>query len=183
MKYIDLMVQEHVLIKRMLKVVRAYCQRIIDGKKTDYSDFLLIADFIRNYADLHHHGKEEKMLFKAMVEELGPLADKVITRGMLVEHDLGRFYASEMVAAAELLTGRQADARLDLVANAMAYVNLLHRHIDKEDNAVFKFAAGNLQADTHARLAGECDRYEEAAEKAGVQSRYLNLLEDLESRV
>jgi len=57
---INLMVDEHKFIKRMLEVIRKACIGIMNGKDIDYADFEKMIDFIRNYADNHHHGKEEK---------------------------------------------------------------------------------------------------------------------------
>lgn len=71
MNAVDLMVEEHAYIKRMLKVVRKVCFESLENHKVNYDDFYLIIDFIRNYADCHHHKKEENFLFNKMVENLG----------------------------------------------------------------------------------------------------------------
>ena len=55
MDSIALMVEEHKNIKRMLKVIRKYCYRILKGMEIEYEDFYRIIDFIKNYADAHHH--------------------------------------------------------------------------------------------------------------------------------
>lgn len=65
MNCIELMVDEHKNIKRMLEVIRKYCSRILNGENVDYDDFYKIIEFVRNYADKHHHGKEETMLFNS----------------------------------------------------------------------------------------------------------------------
>ena len=87
---IVIMEEEHSNINRALAVVRNICLGLMDGRDVPDADFRQIIDFIRGYADKHHHGKEEKFLFPAMVEKMGPVADKLVTNGMLVEHDLGR---------------------------------------------------------------------------------------------
>jgi hemerythrin-like domain-containing protein len=74
----------------MLIVVRKACYGILKGGDICYADFDRMIDFIRNYADAHHHGKEEKLLFNKMTEHLGEAGKKLITYGMLVEHDSGR---------------------------------------------------------------------------------------------
>ena len=58
MNSFEIMIDEHNRIKEMLEVIKAYCLRILRGEEVDYEDFFLIIDFIRNYADKHHHGKE-----------------------------------------------------------------------------------------------------------------------------
>lgn len=76
MNSIQLMIEEHKYIMRMLQVVRKACSEILQGKQICYEDFDDMIDFIRKYADEHHHGKEEKFLFKEMTEHLGPIGDK-----------------------------------------------------------------------------------------------------------
>ena len=83
MNAIELMMEEHKYIKRMLKVVRKACFKVFEGGEINYEDFYLIINFIKNYADSHHHKKEEIMLFNRMVEKLGALAEKTIKYGML----------------------------------------------------------------------------------------------------
>lgn len=96
MNSIDLMVEEHKYIMRMLKVVRNACYRILKGEDIQYNDFEQMIDFIKNYADNHHHGKEEKFLFKEMQTNLGNIGNQLVTHGMLVEHDLGRLFISDL---------------------------------------------------------------------------------------
>jgi len=48
-------------------------------KKFSMKIFFSIIDFVRNYTDKHHHGKEESMLFNRMANELGEEAEKLVT--------------------------------------------------------------------------------------------------------
>ncbi|NLD50468.1 MAG: hemerythrin domain-containing protein [Clostridiaceae bacterium] len=182
MNCIELMVDEHRNIKRMLAVIRKYCNRILSGEVVQYEDFYKILDFIRNYADKHHHGKEELLLFNRMVEELGPTAEKLVRYGMNVEHDLGRLHAQELEAAVKLVLEGNMDARLDVIANAVSYTHLLNRHIDKEDGVVYKYAQNNLSKETINRLEQECLAFEEKAAEDKTQSKYLALLSELEEK-
>ncbi|WP_073026095.1 hemerythrin domain-containing protein [Lutispora thermophila] len=183
MNSIDIMKMEHQNILRMLEVVRRYCLRVLKHEPVDYKDFYKIIDFVRNYADKHHHGKEETLLFNRMMDELGSLADKLVRHGMLVEHDLGRLYMSELEEALKKLESGDEDAKLDIIASAMGYVNLLKRHIDKEDNVIYKFAENNLKKDTLKLIDDESANFEKKAEGAEVQYKYLVMLSELEAKV
>jgi len=182
MNCIELMINEHKNIKRMLAVIRKYCSRILYGEEIRYEDFYKMIDFIRNYADKHHHGKEELLLFEKMVEELGPTAEKLVKYGMMVEHDLGRLFVQELEAAVKRVLDGDMDARLDVIANAISYTRLLNRHIDKEDGVVYKYAQNNLSKETMARLEQECLEFEQNARDDKIQDRYLALLSELESQ-
>lgn len=183
MNSIRLMMDEHQNILRMLEVTRKYCLNMLKNEAVDYNDFYKIIDFVRNYADKHHHGKEEILLFNRMVDELGPAADKLVRHGMLAEHDMGRLYISELEAALKKLEEGDEEAKLDVIANAMSYVNLLKRHIHKEDNVVYKFAENNLKKETLAIIDDESGNFEKKAEGIGVQLKYLELLAEMESKL
>lgn len=179
---IVLMTEEHKNIKRMLNVIRKACIGIMNGKEIDYSDFQNMIDFVRNYADKHHHGKEEKFLFNRMVDEIGGAAEKLVNYGMLVEHDLGRLYMRELEEALTKVKSGDESARVDVIASAVSYTHLLHRHIDKEDNVVYSFARRELDKETLDRINNECCAFEDEMSRAGVQNNYIQLLEMLEQK-
>ena len=101
MNAIELMNEEHKNILRIIKVVRKVCFNIMKGTEINYKDLEDIIEFIRNYADSHHHKKEEDILFNRITENLGQLGEKLVKHGMLVEHDYGRLYISNLVEAIE----------------------------------------------------------------------------------
>jgi hemerythrin-like domain-containing protein len=180
MDCIRLMVEEHKHIKRMLTVIRKYCYKVLIGEPVDYDDFYKIIDFVRNYADRHHHGKEELLLFERMMEELGPVAEKLVKFGMNIEHDMGRLFMQELESAVRRVQGGDDEARLDIIANAISYTHLLNRHIDKEDHVAFVFAQNNLSESTLMRLNEDCGKFEQ---DAGSKDNYLALIDELDAVV
>ena len=180
MKAIEIMNEEHKYILRMLQVIRKCCFKILNNEEVIYEDFDNIIDFIRNYADNHHHKKEEKILFIKMVEELGEAAEKVVNHGMLVEHDLGRLHVRELVSALEKVKVGEEEAKLDVIANAISYAHLLIRHIDKEDRVIYKFAERNLNDEVMKFIDDECENYEINNEE--IRNKYISILEELENR-
>ncbi|GFP74884.1 hemerythrin domain-containing protein [Clostridium fungisolvens] len=182
MDSIELMMEEHKNIKRMLKVVRSFCFKVLKGTDASYDDLYLMIDFIRNYADKHHHGKEEQFLFNKMQEELNEAIKKTIQFGMLVEHDQGRFFINSLDEAIKKVLAGEEEAKLDVIANAISYANLLDRHIDKEDKIVYKFAKNNLSGETLASINKKCEDFEINAENSGIQNKYLDSLNNLEKK-
>lgn len=179
---IVLMTEEHGNIKRMLAVMRKACLAILNGQEIDYTDFENMTDFVKNYADSHHHGKEEKFLFNRMIDEIGGTAEKLVRYGMLVEHDLGRLYMMDLRAALEKVKAGDQEARLDVIANAVSYTHLLTRHIDKEDNAAYTYAKRELSRETLDQIDRECDAFEQEQEAKGTQKKYIQILEELERK-
>lgn len=179
---IALMIDEHKYIKRMLEVIRKSCIGIMNGKDIDYADFEKMVDFVRDYADNHHHGKEEKILFDKMIDEIGGAAEKLIRFGMLVEHDLGRLFMKNLEDALLEVRNGNDYAKVDVIANAISYTHLLHRHIDKEDNVVYPFAKRELSSETLKKIDNECDDFEKEMVKSDIEDKYLKLLELLERK-
>ncbi len=180
---IDILVDEHKNIKRMAAVMRnASLQAMQDGEIC-VADFDDMKDFVRNYADDHHHKKEEKVLFQYMQDELGKVAENLITHGMLVEHDLGRLHMMELdKALREYEKTQSAGARLDIIANATGYTYLIHRHIDKEDAVVYTFAANNLKDSSKQEVDRRTKELEKNAKSEGIPAKYMVMLERLEQK-
>ncbi len=182
MNGIELMVEVHKNITRMLNVVRKACFGILNGKDINFDDFKIIIEFIRNYADKNHHGKEEVILFNKMVDEIGGPAEKLVKNGMLVEHDLGRLFVKELEEALEKVKDGNEESKLDVIANAISYTHLLTRHIDKENNVVYTFAERELKKDTMDVVNKECANYEKQMEDSKIVENNLKNLEILEKK-
>lgn len=177
MDAIELMVEEHKNIKLMLKIVRKISANIINAAEVDFDEFEKVIDFIRNYADKHHHKKEEDYLFNKMVEEIGPTAEKVVNQGMLVEHDWGRLFIRRLDEALKELKGGNEEAKLDIIANAVGYATHLGDHIHKEDNVIYNFARRQLKPETMEEINKECASFEKEA--TGEAKKYLDILNEL----
>jgi hemerythrin-like domain-containing protein len=182
MNAIELMVHEHKYIKRMLSVARAMSIKVLNNEEVANEDFYKVIDFVRNYADKHHHAKEENILFKKMGDELGEKIAKGPIAGMFVEHDLGRLYMSNLESALEKYKNGDKDSRVDIIANTICYTDLLHRHIDKEDTAIYTFAQRALSKEAMEDVEKSCADVESSATEHGTQDKYIKLVEELENK-
>lgn len=182
MDSIQILMNEHKNIKRMLKVVRQISINLYHHVEVPFEDLELIIDFVRTYADQHHHNKEEEILFEEMNRELGePLKSGPIL-AMFSEHDLGRLYIQNIENAMEDVKAGEDNRIVDIIANAISYTDLLYRHIDKEDDTIYVFGKNNLSEETMKKVERETLKVEEAARKQGVQEKYIELLNRLEAK-
>ncbi|WP_337799002.1 hemerythrin domain-containing protein [Acidaminococcus timonensis] len=180
---IDLMKEEHANISRMLEVIRQASIGILEGKPVDVADFRNMVDFVRRYADKHHHGKEEVYLFPVMVQKLGRVADNLVTHGMLVEHDLGRDHVMSLATALdEYEKEPKTEYKLDILTEAMGYARLLKRHVEKENNVVYTFAENQLSQEDLADIDARSKKFEDEETEKGIQEHYLGMLEALEKK-
>lgn len=182
MKAIEIMVNEHENIRRMLKVVRSISYEVMTLGEFDMEDMPEIIDFIRTYADGHHHGKEEDILFKTMNEKIEKLRKAGSITGMYIEHDLGRLYMQNLEIALKEYEAGSDKARLDIIANAIGYTNLLERHIEKENVALYKFAENMLEDEDKKYIDEEAKKIEKEAEEEGLQEKYIKILEKMEKK-
>lgn len=180
---VEILVKEHENISDFNKIVRRMCLNIINGDEPVTDDFRKAIDFVRNYADKHHHGKEEKILFAYMLDNLGEVGEKLIRNGMLVEHDLGRLHMMQLeVALNEYDKSKSAESKLDIVMNATAYTDLLARHITKENEVAYAYAERALSSDLWSEIDEKTNIFEHEAENAGVQQHFLNIKKELEQK-
>ena len=89
---------------------------------------------------------------------------------------------SELKAALSRVREGDEESRLDVIANAVGYANLLSRHIEKENNVVFPFAQRSLKPEILAEVDQRSAAFEKEQEEKGLQLHYLNILSELEEK-
>lgn len=175
---VDILVKEHDNILVFTEYVKRLCCDVIDGKNVNIPAFQNCIDFARNYADKHHHGKEEQILFRVMLEKLGSAAEKLIRNGMLVEHDLGRYHIGELERALkQYIENPATSGKLDIITHAAGYADMLERHIEKENNACYSYAQRALSEEDKERIDEQTRDFEKQAEQNGVQEKYVAYFE------
>ena len=179
MNSIEVLMDEHKKIIEFCNSMKSMCCKLIEGEKPDIQLIRECVNFGKKYADHLHHGKEEKILFKVMTEKLGPVADKLIRNGMLVEHDLGRLHMNELLEAVDRYDKDPSTLNtLDIITNASGYATLLNRHIGKEDEVVYTFAKRALSPQDKERVEGESREFDDEEENVEDREKFLNWLED-----
>lgn len=182
MNSIDILVKEHDNIRRILKITRKACINIVNGEDICHQDFYDIADFIKTYADKYHHGKEESMLFKDMANELSDMIGEGPIRGMLIEHDYGRSFVISLETALKSHESGNNESKVDIIANAIGYANLLEKHTFKEDNMIYKYAVQNLKQETLNKLDKQFEEFETTDEHMKLKEKYTKLIDRLEEK-
>lgn len=142
---IEKLVEEHREISDFTEKLEAKCISFMEDDIVDIEGLRQDIRFIRVVADTRHHKKEEDILFRAMLENLGKMGENLVKFGMLVEHDLARLHVKELEDAIKRYEqDKQAKDKLAIISNAMGYCYLLRRHIDKENGVVYPYAEKNL---------------------------------------
>jgi len=140
MNAIDVLMDEHRLIERILDSLEVGALRLARGEAVRPGFFLDIADFAAGFADGKHHQKEEGILFPSLTQHGVPARGGAI-EVMLEEHEAGRVLVRELRAAAKGLASAESGAAVRVIAAARGYAALLRDHIAKEDEVLFPMAA------------------------------------------
>lgn len=84
---------------------------------------------------------------------------------MLVEHDFGRYHIGELEKALKQYADAPAvEAKLDIVAHAASFADLLQRHIGKEDTVCYTYALRALPKKCIKQIDEQTREFEKNAE-------------------
>src|SRR6266511_665970 len=138
----DALRDEHRLILRALALLASAADRLAGGRALPEGWWDRLIGWLRAFADLNHHAKEERYLFPALAKagvpsEGGPVAV------MLAEHVEGR-------ALIEIMEREDSTRRVDA---ARRYLQLLRDHIEKENGVLFPLAEAVLEERAQRALA------------------------------
>jgi hemerythrin-like domain-containing protein len=178
MDAIDILINEHANIKKVLSAIRRDCEELVEGKPVNIEFYRSVIDFVRNYADKYHHKKEEKKLFNIMSEINENIKNGPIM-GMLMEHDLGRMYIKNLDEAITSYEKGDKKKKAYIVANALSYEEHLSKHIDKEDKAIYMMARRQLDINVQELLKKEFDDIERDVDNSNLRKKYIEFANKL----
>jgi hemerythrin-like domain-containing protein len=181
MKPTEILSGEHRIIEQVLDSLQQIGQDCAAQGQLDGASAEQALDFLRNFADRCHHGKEETHLFPAM-EAKGFPRQGGPTGVMLHEHEQGRTHIRGMAAAIPQAAAGSADGVAQFVKHAEAYVALLREHIEKEDHCLFSMADQSLTEDDQQRLLAAFQQVEHADMGPGTHERFLDIADELADR-
>jgi hemerythrin-like domain-containing protein len=175
----EVLMNEHRMIEKALDALVAWVAKLGAGNESDdKAELARFVSFIRGFADAYHHGKEEDILFVAMVDhgfprEAGPIAV------MLHEHDLGRTLVGVLDGLAQQPAPWSDDDRTKLGATAREFASLLRQHIQKEDQVLYPMARARLPAPVQEEMARRFQAFEEQQASKGEPERLRALADAL----
>ena len=179
MDAIETLMNEHRLIEQTLDALVGFGDEVERRGGTEKAELGRFVTFFREFADGCHHGKEEDILFAAMVEAGFPRNGGPIAV-MLHEHDQGRGLVQILKARAEQ-PGPWTDAdRQEIAEVSRGYSQMLHAHIHKEDAVLYPMAEQHLTPEAMAQVGEGCERYE--ADRLGSHERLHALAAELVER-
>lgn len=181
MKPTELLSAEHRVIEQVLDCLAGIVAKCRKEGRLDAQPARDAVDFFRTFADRCHHAKEEAHLFPAM-EAKGFSREAGPTGVMLHEHELGRSHVRAMAAAIDAAAAGDREAVARFSNHALAYIDLLREHIQKEDHCLFAMADQAFDEEDQQRLIEIFDKVESEEMGEGTHQKYLKIADELADR-
>lgn len=166
-KAIEDLIHEHDAILSALQTL----EKMARTENFDAIDAHAFIGFLKEFVDKCHHGKEEDILFPALLQAENPEIRDLIDI-LLAEHAEGRRLVKEME---DSISGPNHNLKFGMAVGQ--YQELLRNHTAKENNDLFPLAANLLNGDQLKRIY---ERFEEHEEKVIGQGRHEELHQILE---
>ncbi|MFO7651523.1 MAG: hemerythrin domain-containing protein [bacterium] len=128
---------EHRLIEKLVSLLPGAVQRMQDAGAPDARFIDDAVDFIRNYADHTHHGKEERILFRELAKKPLKPEHRAAMQQLTDEHAYGRTLTVQMVRAKDRWFGGETTALGDITDALAQLARFYPRHIEFEDKEFF----------------------------------------------
>ncbi|MFW6154770.1 MAG: hemerythrin domain-containing protein [Planctomycetota bacterium] len=143
---------EHRLIERMVDVLDNHVRAVEGGGGVDPDLLRTAVDFFRIYADRTHHGKEEDILFRDLVDR--PLGDehRRVMNELTEEHKVARRLVGALDDAGEHLRAGDGEAARSVCDRLRELIALYRPHIEKEDEHFFMPVMAYLSADEQEEM-------------------------------
>ena len=175
---ITILMNEHRLIEQVLGSLETCALEVGGGLGLERPVARDYGDFLRGFADAWHHGKEEDILFRRMVErgfseESGPVAV------MLHEHRQGRALVGSIAAVGAGEGAVAPEEATAFLAAALGFVPLLRQHIQKEDNILYPMSQRVLSSVEFETMLEDFAAFEAKAGADGTRDRLEALAEGL----
>lgn len=181
--------EEHKAVLRMLVVLETMVAQMGKGQPPPADDLRKVVQFLEVFVDRCHHGKEEQVLFPALMRFAEDENRQLIER-LLDEHREGRDHLASLASAVGIEMGAEPDVEAfpacrpgeEAEYATNGYVALLRPHITAEQKTLFPWADAILPPEVQEELEAGYTRFEIEVIGAGGHEALADILDDLRRR-
>lgn len=178
MKPTEILIEEHRVIERVLMALEKAASRLSRGETVYLRFFSGTSTLIHGFNDSYHYKKEEKVLLPVLIanglpKDSGPVAL------MLAEHEEGRRFAHRLHVMIERFQGGEVHARDQVVLSALAYVSLVRRHMQKEEEVLFPLVEKVIPADRQEQIIQAFEQFEREENGPEMHEKYYGMADRL----
>jgi len=166
---------EHSGIIAMLDVMKKVATRLKNREEVKKEHLEKIVEFLSNFADKCHHGKEEGILFPEVVKNVSNL---FMVNELLGEHKTGRDYIRGIAESLKYYDTGSPDA-YHIATNMEGYIFLLTEHIKKESKSLFPIVDKQIPDKVQLQIEEQFEKLERDVIGKGKHEEYHGWLKYL----
>lgn len=170
--------EEHEGIELMLQILKVISDKLKNDESIDFDQMDDILEFLSVFVDKCHHAKEEEFLFPALRTNEASL-DGLLIDELLADHKQGRKYVKRL---GNITKAHKNGARVNVLTTYVTideYVELMTKHIEKENTALFPAADTEIDLDKDKELIKAFDKLEQERIGEGKHDEFHLLLHKL----
>ena len=160
MSAIDILLDEHRLISRMVNVLTVLHKRLESDDHVDLNVLTDVVDFFRMFLDRNHHAKEEDALFPTL-ERCAVNPEGCTIQSLKSEHEQARILTTTLTDAIGKYKTGDSRAKSKIYTTIGSSIKLQSDHIWRENILLFPMAEKALQEselDSVTRIYGEIEK-------------------------
>jgi len=175
---IEQLMEEHVLILRMIDIIDKILVKISETNSVDPCFIDRAVDFFKSYGDKTHHGKEEDILFRELGQK--PLSDehRTILGELLEEHIQAREMIKHLDETNEKYRGGETTLYKEIIKILTEVSAFYKAHTEKENTQFFKPALEYLNEQEIELMLKEFAEFDRSI----IHIKYKELLDILEGK-
>jgi len=143
MKCIDILLDEHRLIRQFIPCLSQALDKLQMGKRPPRIFFDRVLEFLDEYVQRYHSSKEEYVLFELLAQKR---SEELVTQisSLKYQHERSRNQITEMIKSLNGYEKGNDIQRVRLVENLAAYISLLKMHLHWEDSIFYPVARKDI---------------------------------------
>jgi hemerythrin-like domain-containing protein len=157
----DALREEHGVTMKMLATLQRFIAKVVDLEEGESKDLKALIEFFEIYVDRCHHGKEEQVLFPALSRTRTAGIDSLIG-SLMQEHREARTSMEQIESHAVTLHSCSEAARYEFRERADRYVDLVRKHIRKENSELLPLIEERFSETERLQIAGQFHDVEKA---------------------
>ncbi len=175
---IEILIDEHRLISRMVNVLTVLHKRLESDDHADVNVLTDVVDFFRTFVDRNHHAKEEDALFPTL-ERYAVNPEGCTIQSLKSEHEQARILTTTLTDAIGKYKTGDPTAKGKIYTTIRNSIELYNDHIWRENILFFPMAEKALQ---ESELNDVTRSYGEIEKSLGTdfRSKYEQLVNALE---
>jgi hemerythrin-like domain-containing protein len=174
---VGLMMKEHRLIEKMVKLMDNELERLSKDNKPDLCFIDAAVDFIKIYADKCHHGKEEDILFSELKKKSISKEHEKTMNELISEHVYGRKTVGALLEARQKYEAGDENQIENIKENIKKLIDFYPKHIEKEDKRFFLPVMEYFTDEEKDKMLAQCRDFDMKM----IHEKYKAVVENLKS--